>query len=251
MTRVSVLTPFYNITQEQWQISANSINNQTNRDFEWVLVNDGSDDPNRFHPDCDVLLERNYGPGVARNVAFQISSGDIITYLDMGDVLYPNRVENLIKLFDTYKVQLIFSAYDIDSGQGEPYIFDHFNWIGKHPKYPTAFEYAQLLEKQNISVPLGVAHKRKPFVEAGGFQRGIVCGEDGILWRRMIEKIPVNQCMFSDDRAGRYFISENGQSRTQRRFEMGGFAFDGNKKDNGKYLDKEWFENYLSKEYYD
>jgi glycosyltransferase involved in cell wall biosynthesis len=244
--RVSIITPFYNISHEQFWKSHNSIMAQTSKDFEWILVNDGSDNSDCAHPDYDILLERNYGASVARNVGFQISSGDIITYLDMGDELAPDRVETLIDLFDEHRLNMLFSNYDIIDHN---YMFrvDHFRMFDKvHPS-----DYLNSLQKNNISIPLGVAHTRKPFVEAGGFQRGIVCGEDGILWRRMIDKIPHNSILFSDAVAGTYYVSESGQSRTQRRPDMGGFAFDGNLKDNGKYLDKNWYETYSSEGYYD
>lgn len=250
MTRVSVITPVYNATEEQYQRTTDSLNYQipSNNTWEWVVVDDGSDPQFKYW--ADVRLSRNYGVSVARNIGFQISSGDIITYLDMGDELAPNRIENLIKLFEGNKFDLVFSAYEIIQ-DGQPFRFDHFNFIGRHPNFPTAFEYLELLQHQNISIPLGVAHTRYPFVLEGGFQRGIVCGEDGILWRRMIADIPRDRILFSDDVAGSYYVSSNGQSRTQRRPEMGGFAFDGNRKDNGKYLDDQWYSQFNSKGLYD
>jgi len=248
MPRVSVITPVYNPKESFWEISRESILNQTSNDFEWIVVDDGSTEEKRF--EYDILLERNYGPSVARNAGFNISRGDIITYLDLGDELASDRIENIIKLFDEFKIELLFSAYNIIQN-GQPFRFDHFDYIGKHPNFPTAFEYIRILQTQNISIPLGVAHKRTPFILAGGFQRGIVCGEDGILWRRMVDRIASYQIMFSDDLAGDYYITENGQSRTQRRFEMGGFAFDGSRNDNGKYLDEGWFKTFSSEGLYD
>ncbi len=249
MTRVSIITPYWNTTQELYGRSFDSIVKQTSQDFEWILVDDGSD--NIFWnydelPVHAIRLEQNYGASVARNVGFQISSGDIITYLDMGDELAPDRVENLIKLFDDYKLEMLFCNYDIVDNN---YMFrvDHFKMFDKvHP-----YDYLDNLQKTNISIPLGVAHTRKPFVECGGFQRGIVCGEDGILWRRMIDKIGTNRSkiMFSDSVAGTYYVSENGQSRTQRRPEMGGFAIEPDK--NGKELDESWFSTFLSNDWFE
>lgn len=248
MVKVSIITPFYNPSDQQFVISSKSVEAQTSRDFEWILVDDGSNLDVDY--EYDIKLNNNYGPSVARNAGFQISSGRYITYLDMGDELNPNRVENLIRMFEENKSDLIFSAYYLSYPTGHSELFNHFNFIG-NKYFPTAFEYVQILKKQNFAIPLGVAHTRKPFVEVGGFQRGIVCGEDGILWRRMVNHISNTQILFSDDIAGTYFVSGNGQSRTQRRFEMGGFAFNGNRKDNGAYLDDQWFETYSSEGLYD
>lgn len=248
MPTVSIITPVYNPVREFWERSKNSILNQTEKDFEWILVDDGSSEG--LEIEYDVVLSRNFGPSVARNCGVQISSGKIITYLDLGDELDPRRVENLIDTFGKWKLDILFSAYDIVE-QGFTHRFDHFTWLGKSPRFPDAITYLHLLEKRNIAIPLGVAHTRKPFIEVGGFQRGIVCGEDGILWRRMVNRIHKDRILFSDDFAGTYHVNPNGQSRTQKRFEMGGFAFDGRMNDNGKYLDEKWFNTYSSEELYD
>lgn len=257
MVKVSIITPAFQVEKEMYLRSQESVVRQLNKDFEWIIVSDGSGN-HQFYNDkygdvfpVDVELDRNYGPSVARNVGFQISSGDIITYLDMGDELSPDRVENLISLYDKYHMDLIFSAYNIVNPDGSGGTFDHFSWIGQSSRFPTAVEYVRLLQYQNIAIPLGVAHTRRPFIEVGGFQRGIVCGEDGILWRRMASKIEPTKILFSNDVAGVYHINETGQSRTQRRFEMGGFAFDGSRNDNGRYLDEEWFKTFSSKGLYD
>lgn len=246
MTRVSIITPFYNIPDyETYEKSASSIEKQTCKDVEWILVDDGSEDTSWV---SDIRLHSNYGPSVARNAGFQISSGDIITYLDMGDELDPNRVETLIKIRDGYNSDLIFSGYNMVEPNGLLHRFSPFLYIGNTM---SAEDYLRLLKNQNISIPLGVAHTRKPFVECGGFQRGIVCGEDGVLWRRMADKLHPTSIMFSDDCAGTYYVNPKGQSRTQRRFDMGGFAINGDLMDNGRYLDNHWFEYFTSKGYYD
>lgn len=249
MPRVSIITPVYNATDEMFEKSYESVIGQTslNKNFEWIIVDDGSN-PDIYSRIRDITLDQNYGAAVARNIGFQISSGDIITYLDMGDELASDRVENLIKTFDENKCELLFSGYEIVEVNGQHYNFNPFSWIGNTM---SAYDYLRLLQKQNISIPLGTAHTRKPFVECGGFQRGIVCGEDGILWRRMVDKLLSTHVLISDDMAGTYYVNPDGQSRTQRRPDMGGFAFDGNLHDNGKYLDKDWFETYSSEGYYD
>lgn len=246
MTKVSIITPTYNPTKEAFLKSERSIANQTLFDFEWVLVDDGSEDYTGW---ADIHTQKNFGPSVARNLGFQIASGDIITYLDLGDELSPYRVQSIIRQFEEFDIDVLFSAYYINQ-RDMVYVVNHLANIGS-PKTPDAFEYLKYLQRDNISIPLGVAHTRAPFVKVGGFQRGIVCGEDGILWRRMCDTLPGNKIMFSDEVAGTYYVSETGQSRTQRRFEMGGFAFDGSRRDNGQYLDEDWFKNFTSKGYYE
>lgn len=250
MTKVSIITPYYNSGADSYQKSLDSIARQSDGNFEWVIVDDGSDNPiieSGGVPIASIRTEGNYGPSVARNLGFQIASGEIITYLDMGDELFPDRVENLIKLYDNHDIEISFCGYDIVQGN----IVDHFhpfNFIGVTM---SAYDYILLLKNQNITIPMGVAHRRKPFVLAGGFQRGIVCGEDGVLWRRMVDHTDPRKIMFTDDKAGIYYVSQTGQSRTQRRFEMGGFAINGELMDNGRYLDNDWYRTYTSEGYYE
>jgi glycosyltransferase involved in cell wall biosynthesis len=236
-----------------------SIVNQTNKNFEWVVVTDGLNTSgfSAYYDEVPsmktVTLWDNYGPSVARNVGFQISDGDIITYLDSDDELSEGRVAQILDIWEKYSVDLLFSGYYIVEEE-KSFLLNHFNYFDNKEKvggFKDASEYLKLLQKQNISIPMGVAHSRKAFVEAGGFQRGIVCGEDGILWRRMIDNLEPSRIMFSDYVAGKYHVNQSGQSRKQPRFEMGGFAFDGSKNDNGKYLDEEWFKTYSSVNLFD
>lgn len=234
-----------------------SIKEQSDKSFEWIIVNDGyfqtpishfrkNGKVNTLYKDIKfVTLKDNYGPSVARNVGFQVSDGEIITYLDSDDTLSPDRVERLLEIFTEYRTELSFSGYKLKEEE-ETFEFNHYKFVGDGKRYPDFREYIKLLQRYNISIPMGVAHTRKAFLLSGGWQRGIVCGEDGILWRRMVDRVPVDRILFDSSIAGIYYVNSEGQSRTQKRFEMGGFAFDGSRKDNGKYLDKEWFNTFSS-----
>jgi hypothetical protein len=81
-------------------------------------------------------------------------------------------------------------------------------------------------------------HTREIYNKTSGWPKYIVCGEDGILWRRMSEAGAKFGCC--DFAAGIYKIRKKGQSRTQRRFDNKmAFAFDGAHPNgtHGQYLD--------------
>ena len=250
---ISIITPVYKTNLVQFTRTANSILNQkTKAEFEWVIVEDGLELPPEYFQYIDlsnvkvkrVKLGNNYGPSVARNVGFQVSTGSVITYVDMGDTLFPNRIDVLSLVFFDSEISknlhVLFSDYIVSQGG-----LQH-----KVVFYPESLQY---LWKGNISIPMGVAHTRYAFMEAGGFQPGIVCGEDGILWRRMYDILGETVFGVCHAEAGIYYVSENGQSRTQRRFEMGGFAFDAGNSEgsHGQYLDKDWFTKFSSEGYYE
>lgn len=248
MSKVSIITPMYNTPEEDYMRTWESINKQTVTDYEWIIVDDGTDYP--FGAEglfSTIRLLNNHGPSVARNVGFQISQGDYIIYVDMGDELDPKRVENVIKCFeDNPDYVITFSPYILIDED------EHFYNL------PIAFNLdphmiRAFLQKQNICIPLGFAHKRWIWYAVGGFQPGIVCGEDGIFLRRVVNELKAEVIGFDRNTAGIYYINPEGQSRTQRRFEMGGFAFDGShaKEPHGQYLDEDWFKNFHSKNWYD
>ncbi len=257
MKTISIITPIHEPTNENLGITIKSLSEQTDKNFEWVIVFDGATDipenyeeiKNASFPIKWAILGENYGPSVARNVGFNLSTGDIISYVDIGDELFPDRIERLHLIHDDYNIDLAFSNYIIREGNVDV-IFNH-NDLMRYFKVKEGTYLSVGLNHGNISIPLGVSHTRRPFVLAGGFQPGIVCGEDGILWRRMLPYI--QEFAFSYYNAGRYYVNLTGQSRTQRRFDMGGFAFDAGNPEgsHGQYLDEDWFETFNSKELYD
>ncbi|MHA2274245.1 MAG: glycosyltransferase family 2 protein [Candidatus Kariarchaeaceae archaeon] len=261
--KVSIITPIYNPKDAELITTMVSISNQTNKDFEWVVVFDGEGGIFISEHTFDIFIGEqfsdlrsivrgvsiwdNYGPSVARNVGFQVSKGDYIAYVDMGDEIEPDRVERIISCFEDRDYSILFNPYmvvqiDEEYHYNLPIIFD------LDPNKIRGW-----LQNQNICIPLGFAHKRKVWYDVRGFQPGIVCGEDGIFLRRAVNKVRLQDIGFDDGLAGTYYVNQTGQSRTQRRFEMGGFAFDGSLTNtpHGQYLDDDWFENLHSKNWYE
>jgi glycosyltransferase involved in cell wall biosynthesis len=225
-----------------------SVQAQTNKNFEWIVVHDffhTHDSYPTFSATKELWIGDNYGPGTARNVAMQISDGDIIAYLDSDDIISPGRISNLIECFETYNPEVYLSGYII-SQDGQEIFYNPYELFGTGK-----LNLSQVIQKQNVIIPLGLSHSRKAWHLVGGFQRGIVCGEDGIFLRRILDSVAPQSVLLSDSIAGTYFVNPNGQSRTQKRFSMGGFAYDGLREDNGKYLDEDWFKTYSSVELFD
>jgi glycosyltransferase involved in cell wall biosynthesis len=237
---ISIITPVF--SDKKLKKLANSISNQTNKNFEWILVVDTVNLNLSWCKKCHdrvkiIHLKDNYGPSVARNVGFMVSDGDIIAYADADDELMDYRVEQISRGFLDYPdARILFTGYIIKNGKDES-------------EFIIRPQYLPELENQNICIPLGVAHTRELFIKAGMFQRGIVCGEDGILWRRMYQIIDdTREILINHSVAGIYTVNETGQSRTQRRFEQGGFAFDNKNPmgSHGQYLDEGWFTTFQS-----
>lgn len=103
---ISVIVPVYNVEQ-YLRKCIDSIINQTYRNLEIILVDDGS--PDNCPKICDdyalkdsrvmVLHLINGGAGYARNRGFQQSKGDFIAFIDSDDVIAPNFFESLYNFF--------------------------------------------------------------------------------------------------------------------------------------------------------
>lgn len=94
MNKISVIVPIYNV-EKYLPTCLNSIINQTYKNLEILLINDGSSDnsgeicenyakmDNRIH----VFHKRNEGVSSARNLGIDLSVGDFISFVDPDDFL--------------------------------------------------------------------------------------------------------------------------------------------------------------------
>ena len=102
---ISVIVPVYN-TEKFLDKCVTSILNQTYKELELILVNDGSQDLSGQI--CDkyqkldnrviVINKENGGVSSARNQGLDIATGDWITFVDSDDWLEVNAYEKLIEL---------------------------------------------------------------------------------------------------------------------------------------------------------
>jgi GT2 family glycosyltransferase len=124
----SVITPTYN-TKPQWLAEAAlSLLNQTCADWEWCLVDDGSDNLETrkllellrsVSPRVRVELAQRGGISAASNKAIDLARGDYVCFLDHDDLLHPFALEAMReKITDAYDI--VYSDEDkLDDATGE------------------------------------------------------------------------------------------------------------------------------------
>jgi glycosyltransferase involved in cell wall biosynthesis len=99
---ITIITPCYN-SQEYLRETINSVLKQTYRNFEWILVNDGSSDKTEdiilgIEDDrIKYLYQENKGQCAASNLGLSHSKGQFIKFLDSDDLLNATHLENLVK----------------------------------------------------------------------------------------------------------------------------------------------------------
>ena len=103
--KVSIIIPVYNV-EKYLQRCIESVLQQTYKDIEVVLVDDGSTDNSGNN--CDLWSEKdkrikvihkvNGGLSSARNAGCRVATGDYILFLDSDDYLSSDCVSKLIKM---------------------------------------------------------------------------------------------------------------------------------------------------------
>lgn len=114
---VSIVVPMYN--QEHYlDTCIRSICNQTYRDIEVVIVNDGSTDKSpliaRKWEACDsrvkVVDKQNEGPSLARRDGYRVSTGDFLAFVDSDDYMPLDAIDTLVRYMQEKDVDMVIGA---------------------------------------------------------------------------------------------------------------------------------------------
>ena len=114
MDKVSIVVPVYNV-EDCLSYCVESLRQQTYKNIEIILVDDGSTDSSgeicdqyaREDDRIKVLHIENGGLSNARNTGVKESSTDWIVFIDSDDYYDHRAIEYLVKLRDKYRVDLV------------------------------------------------------------------------------------------------------------------------------------------------
>lgn len=114
MELISVIVPVYNV-ESYLEKCIESIQNQSYKSLEIILVNDGSTDSSGDICDkyatCDkrirVIHQKNGGISSARNTGLEVANGDYIAFVDSDDYIEPKMYEDLLNVLKEYNLDII------------------------------------------------------------------------------------------------------------------------------------------------
>ena len=198
MAKISVIIPVYN-AEKYIKTTLDSILNQTFKDIEIILVNDGSLDESlnicKRYQENDrriiVLDKKNEGVSIARNTGIEASSGEYILFIDADDWIEPDMCEVLYNEITKYNGDICFCNHikEFDN-KSEKIAFNAKNKIveSNHIKKDIILE---LIEEEDINLK----HNRESFRSPWGklfkssiikdnkikFNKDLVIGEDFIF----------------------------------------------------------------------
>lgn len=183
---VSVIIPAFNVAPYIAE-TLDSVFSQTLKDFEVIIVNDGSPDTDEFERALAPYLERiryirqeNRGASGARNTAVREARGEFLAFLDADDLWMPDYLEKQVGFL---------RAGDYDLAYADALLFGDSPLAGKTfmetaPSVgPVTF--LSLIRYECNIITSGVVARRLKVLEAGLFDESLRNAQDFELWTRM------------------------------------------------------------------
>lgn len=161
LIKISIIMPVFNV-QNYLSKSIESFMSQSLRDIELICIDDCSEDDSynilKEYSIKDkrikiVRLEKNVGPGAARNIGISKSSGKYIMFLDPDDWLEPFACSDAYNQIETNNNDIVF--FNV-------YIYSEFKNFGSIDTYRLAPFWGYTAEKQ-----IKLRNIEKPFISTG------------------------------------------------------------------------------------
>lgn len=116
MPQVSIIIPVYN-SEKYLRMTIESLLNQTYKDFEIILVDDGSvdasgklcDDLSLTDRRIVVIHKENGGVSSARNVGIENARGELISFVDHDDYVFSDYLMTMVNEIEEYDLLQSFS----------------------------------------------------------------------------------------------------------------------------------------------
>jgi len=165
----------------------NSIRNQTIRDFEFLIIDDGSTDGTdrviRRHAEADsrvriIRNEANQGLGSVLACGVREAQGEFIARMDADDVSVPDRLEKQVKYFDTHPETDVVGSYALDVGTDGSVLGER--------RVPTTHEKISERVWSNPFVHATVMFRRDSILKVGSYSPALRRRQDYDLWFRCV-----------------------------------------------------------------
>ena len=186
--RVSVIMPTFN-RAHCLERAIDSVLDQTFRDYELIVVDDGSTDHTadllkRYGDSLKSIHQQNRGVSAARNTGIRAARGELIALLDSDDCWLPTKLERQVDFFETHPQAQVCQTEEI--------------WIRNsrrvNPKHRHR-KFSGLIFEKSLPLclvsPSAVMVRKKLFDTVGLFDERLPACEDYDLWLRVSCRYPV------------------------------------------------------------
>jgi glycosyltransferase involved in cell wall biosynthesis len=189
--KVSVIMPVYNGAQFLDE-AIQSVLDQTYKEFELLLVNDGSKDKSleiaeryaKSDSRVRVISHENMGMAKTLNDAIAQAQNERIARIDQDDLMEPNRLERQLAYIQRYP--------DVDILSSFVKIIDDSGQVLAEGKSPLiSYDAVEKLHRSGEMIGFhhpAVMMRKSSVLNAGGFRSQFWPVDDVDLWARMLEK---------------------------------------------------------------
>lgn len=186
----SVIIPLYN-KERTIAATLRSVLNQTLRNFEVIVVNDGSTDGSLqvaesfSNPKLKVLSKPNGGVSDARNYGIQQAQFPYVTFLDADDCWDENFLEEMARLIGQYSGCGMYGAAYRRVTKLQTVL--HGNSLPEG----VVQDFFQIKFLHSVPCSSAVVVRKSVFDAVGGFPIGMFGGEDEYTWSKIAIKYKV------------------------------------------------------------
>lgn len=189
MSRFSIILPLYN-KAPYVRKALESIVSQSYRDWELIVINDGSTDNSLEvvknvvdelkieDRKLKILSQENVGVAAARNRGVNESKGEYVCFLDADDWWEPEFLKEMDKLIIDYPDAGIYATNYVYYKPGKTRVM--LDISTGYIDYPAEYLRTGAMPVTSITTCM----PRRVFDEMGGFPIGIKLGEDFLLWAK-------------------------------------------------------------------
>lgn len=217
MFKVSIIMAAYN-AEKHIEIAIESVLNQTYKNWELLIVNDGSIDKTKdiiqkysLNPKIKIYHQDNKGQCSATNLGIKNATGDYIQFLDADDFIEKNKLLYQIDLQQKYDMQTISYSNWLSIDRKVPQLKNNrfkihklenpIDWITKQ------FESGEMLANSCYLIPIRLVQK------AGLYDENLTLNNDLEYFTRTV--LQANKIIFCD-LAFTYYRREVENSLTSR-----------------------------------
>lgn len=186
MPKISVIMPVYN-GGKYFKEAVESISKQTYKDFELIIINDGSTDDslqvlNKLAEGdgrIKIISRENKGIVHSLNEGVKLSQGQYIARMDADDVSMPERLEKQINFMESNQDLVL-------CGTWAKKIDETGNKIGEYKVPVTSSEIRKRILFHNPFIHPSVMFRKDVFENVGGYNSFFKYIEDYELWTRLV-----------------------------------------------------------------
>jgi glycosyltransferase involved in cell wall biosynthesis len=182
----SIIIPAYN-GEKTIAETIESVLNQTLKNIEIIVVNDGSTDKTSevvrqfSDPRLRLIEQENAGVAAARNHGAAVSQGRYLTFIDADDLWTPEKVEDQVR------------ALEMNPDAGA--VYSWIDWVDEEGNYirdggfiDTEYNtYLQILLIDIVQSGSNAMIRRDAYFDLGGYEGSLHPAEDWDFWLRLAE----------------------------------------------------------------